>query len=105
MSAFDGLLAVRRYSTAHAAPPISEVVLALRRVSPDDAYHDYDAAMLFDGLVPRDADFSNVALFFRTILSVAIQHLSPWWIRLSPHGRERLRVGLTENERQCFDAA
>lgn len=105
MSAFNGLLAVRHYSTLHPATPVPEVIEALRRVSPDDAYNNYDAAIFFDGLVAKDTGFSDAVLFFRAILSAAIQHFSPWWIRLSPFGRERLSVGLTENERQCFDAA
>ena len=46
MSAFDGLLAIRRYSAAHPATGIEDVVSSLRRVSADDAYHDYDTATI-----------------------------------------------------------
>jgi hypothetical protein len=105
MSAFNGLLAVRRYLLIHSATSMPDVVLTLKRLSPDDAYHDYETAILLNSFLPQDVDHSDIAVFFRQTLSVAIQRASPWWTRLASYGRNRLRAALTENEQQCFEAA
>ena len=105
MSAFNGLLAIRRYLLNHSATPLSDVVAALKRFSADDAYHDYETAVSLNSLLTPDANHSDYAVFFRQTLSAAIQHSSPWWTRLASYGRNRLRAALTENEQQCFEAA
>lgn len=106
MSALNGLLAIRRYSVDHPDVLLPEVVTALKRVSADDAYHDYEAALVLQGLVtktePPDAD---IPTFFRETLTILVKETKPWWLRLSPSGRERVRAAMSLNEAQCLEAA
>jgi hypothetical protein len=105
MSAFYGVLAIRKYSNAHTSTPLSEVLSALRRLSPDEAYHDYETAIRLNDLLISETDHTDIPTFFRHLLSAAINDAYPWWVRLIPFGRDRLRAALTDNEKQCFEAA
>ena len=106
MSALSGLMAIRRYTEQQSEIPLPEVISALRRISPDDAYHDYDVALVLDGLVRKSpVHFADSTAFFRDALSGLIEETKPWWLKLSPSGRERVRTALSINEVQCFEAA
>jgi hypothetical protein len=106
MSSLSGLIAIRRYSVQQSHVPLPEVISTLRRISPDDAYHDYDVAVLLDGLVEKKPiHLEDDTAFFRDALSALIEETKPWWLKLSPSGRERVRTALSGNEAQCFEAA
>jgi hypothetical protein len=105
MSAFSGLLAIRIYSTAHPGLSLVEVITALKRVSPDDGYHDYEAALVLHDWVESDTEHTHIPTFFRHILTTLIQRTNPWWRRFFPLGRDRVKSVLNSNEQQCFEAA
>jgi hypothetical protein len=105
MSAFDGLLAIRRYCAANPGISLSDAIPALKRISPDEAYHDYEAALVLHGWVDETASLADIPAFLRHTLTKVIQRTSPWWLRFASFGRERLRAALTANEAQCFEAA
>jgi Protein NO VEIN, C-terminal len=105
MSAFDGLLAIRRYRASHPRISLADVVPALKRISPDEAYHDYEAALILHSWVDESTDHAAIPAFFRQTLNILIERTKPWWVRFASFGRERLRAALTVNEAQCFQAA
>lgn len=105
MSAFNGLLAILRYSKDHPGIVLPEVITALKHVSADDAYHDYEAASVLHEWMSADQPFDGIPVLFRDTLTVLVKRLSPWWLRISPLGRERVRAALSVNEAQCFEAA
>lgn len=104
MSALSGLLALRRYSSAHPEISRESAIAALRRVSPDDGYHDYRLAFTLDELA-GPIDHNDVPAFLRKTIASFIERNSPWWLRLAPYGRDRVRGALTTNEDQCLEAA
>lgn len=106
MSAMNGLLAMRRYHADHPDVELQDVIATLKRVSADDAYHDYEAAVLLDRLVKRGgAPGIDIPTFFRETVTAVVDDTRPWWIRLSPWGRDRVKAALSSNEAQCLDAA
>jgi hypothetical protein len=105
MSAFNGLLAIRRYAENHPGIVLPDLITALRRVSADEAYHDYESASVLHGWVAPDQPCDDIPIFFRDTLTVLVTHLNPWWLRISLLGRERVRAALSNNEAQCFEAA
>lgn len=105
MSALNGLLAIKRFHSQHPTVPIEQVVVAIKRISPDDAYHDYYQAVRLNHLFPGDINAADPVLFFRDVLTELILRARPWWLRLAAYGRDRLLSGLTPNEAQCFAAA
>ncbi|UOB07281.1 DUF3883 domain-containing protein [[Acidovorax] ebreus] len=105
MSAFWGLVALRRYAAIHPNVPIPEAAHAVRRLSADDAHHDYGAATTLYTLIPNEYTHEHIAPLFRETISSVVKRHRPWWTRLAPLGRERLRAALNPNEAQCFEAA
>ena len=105
MSALWGLVALRRYAAMHPNVAVPEVVLAVRRLSADDAHHDYGAAVTLHACVGHDYAHDDVVPLFQDTISTIVKRDRPWWNRLAPLGRERLRAALNPNEAQCFEAA
>ena len=106
MSALNGLIALRRYSSQFPDIALPEAITALRRLSADDAYHDYDAALGLLEIAPSSEDAPrDPPAIFRDILTALIDKNRPWWLRLAPTGRERVRSALSPNEAQCLEAA
>lgn len=105
MSAFNGLLAIRSYAAANPSVPLDDLIWTIRRVFPDDGYHDYEAALILHNRITKEVGHSNIPAFFRNTLTDLIQQEKPWWLRFAPLGRGRLRSALSSNEEQCFEAA
>jgi len=104
MSALSGLLALRRYGSAHPEISRENAIAALKRVSPDDGCHDYKLALALDeGTGPTN--YNDVPAFLRQVIASFIERNSPWWLRLAPYGRNRVRRALSTNEDQCLEAA
>ncbi|MCA2997133.1 MAG: DUF3883 domain-containing protein [Rhodocyclaceae bacterium] len=105
MSALWGLVALRRFAAMHPKLEIPQAIDALRRLSADDAHHDYCSAMtLYECVANNSCGNDIVQLFQHTIFKV-VERERPWWTRLAPLGRDRLRSALSPNEMQCFEAA
>jgi hypothetical protein len=105
MSAFSGFLALRSYSVAHPELLSHEVIAALKRVSPDDGYHDYEAALVLHSMISPTITHTDIQPFLRHTISVLIERTTPWWRRLFVLGRDRVKSALDLNETQCFEAA
>ncbi len=105
MSAFDGLLAIRRYSAAHPATGIEDVVSSLRRVSADDAYHDYDTAAILSGLVHHAPDHADVPFFRHTLGVLRYRQPIRGGFARCPTAGNACATALTGNEEQSFEAA
>lgn len=105
MSAFYGLIALRKHCAAHPSIDVREAVSVVKRLSADDAHHDYEAALLLHEIVPTECSADIKNSFFRDVIRCVLQHSPPWWVRFSPYGREKLRNALRLNEAQCFTSA
>jgi hypothetical protein len=105
MSAFSGLVAFRSYSLAHPELLSQDVITALRRVSADDGYHDYDAALALHEWIDPTFPHLDVEAFLRHAIGILIERTNPGWRRFFLLGRDRVKGALTANEVQCFEAA
>lgn len=105
MSAFSGLIALRSYSKKRPELLLEDIIDALKHISPDDGYHDYDSALVLHGWIGPTMDHTNIQAFFRHVITILIQRTAPWWHRLFILGRDRVKSALSSNEAQCFEAA
>ena len=105
MSAFCGLVALRRYQKLYPHVDVRDAVQAVRRLSADDAHHDYAAATVLHSYLPAGYAVDDVVPLLREAISSVVRHNRPWWIRLASFGRERVKAALSANEAQCFAAA
>lgn len=105
MSAFTAAIGIRRYLRDHPDTAIEDAALALRRSDADFAGADFAGGLALFARLPEDLALADVSAFIREGLSVLIEVHRPWWIKLSPYGRQRLASGLTQDEQQTFRAA
>jgi hypothetical protein len=105
MSAFCGLVTLRKFHFRNPELELTEVIRVARRLSADDAHHDYEAAILLHDVVETDSGIDDTVTLYRETIAAVIREEKPWWVRFAPLGRERLRSALTMNEAQCFEAA
>lgn len=105
MSALSGFVALRRYLATHPHVEVADAVSAVRRMSADDAHHDYEAAIVWHTIVDSDISTAGFPEMCRSAILSLVRSERPWWTRLAPLGRERLRAALNQNEVQCFSAA
>jgi len=104
MSALQGVWALRYYRRRHPELQDAQIVASIRRTSPDDAYHDYEAALELELVVDTvvEVEFQD---FLRRSIANIIKEQNPWWLPLAAKGREKVRAALNNNEEQCFEDA
>jgi hypothetical protein len=104
MSALQGVWALKSYRRRHPELLTAQIVSSLRRTSPDDAYHDYEAALELETVVDavHEIEFHD---FLRRSITNIIRAQTPWWLPLVAKGREKVRAALNSNEEQCFEDA
>lgn len=104
MSALQGVWALKSYRRQHPELLTAQIVSSLRRTSPDDAYHDYEAALELETVVDtvHEIEFQD---FLRRSITNIIRAQTPWWLPLVAKGREKVRAALNSNEEQCFEDA
>lgn len=104
MGAFSAAAAVRQFQREHAGVEPTEAARTLKEIDADFANLDFQAALALHGLIPAELSFEQPS-DLRSILRQLIELDQPWWIKLFPHGRDRLVTALDENEAQCFAVA
>ena len=88
-------------------PDVSFVDLAnlVRRVDPDGASHDDQAALQLDPIVAATAPASEAPEFYQHCIEAAIPTFRPLWGRIITLGRRKFAQKLSRDEVQCFRAA
>nr|WP_272916568.1 DUF3883 domain-containing protein [Tsuneonella aeria] len=105
MSAFTAAIGICRYLRDHPGTAAEDAALALRRSDADFAGADFTGGLTLVGRLPEDLALADISVFIREALSALIEVHRPWWIKLSPYGRQRLASALTLDEQQTFRAA
>ena len=105
MSPINGLIAIRKFRDSFTNTPVDELIRVIRRVSPDDAYHDYELARELDSLIDVDLDRADTPRFLRELIYALILRIRPWWLQFAVYGRQRVREVLSPNELQCLESA
>lgn len=105
MSAFEGLRILRLRHVSYPGVGLIELADLVRRVEPDGASHDFDAAFQLDPIVVPAAAADEVPDFYQHCIEAAIPAFRPLWGRIITLGRSVFVQKLTRDEVQCFRAA
>jgi len=105
MSAFEGLRILRLRQVSYPGTKLTELADLVRRVDPDGASHDFDAAFQLDPIVLPAAAAHEVPGFYQHCIEAAIPAFRPLWGRIITLGRSVFVQKLTRDEVQCFRAA
>ncbi len=104
MSALSALLAIRLYLEVHEDAPLDEVVEALGRSDAGMSAINFSIGAALHQNLGR-LPVADPPEFFRVALHEWIVDQLPWWLKLFPHGRQRVLSQLKPDEVQCFRAA
>ena len=105
MSAFEGLRVLRPRRVSYPGTGLTELADLIRRVDPDGASHDFDAAFQLDPIVALAAAAHEVPGFYQHCIEAAIPVFRPLWGRIITLGRSMFVQKLSRDEVQCFRSA
>jgi hypothetical protein len=101
MSAVTALIKVRQHQALNPNWE-GDTASLLKAIDPSSASADFDSAIAIHQSLPREVDFADLQSGLQSLLFWLINEYRPWWRKLIPYGRERLRSGLSEDEIQTF---
>lgn len=101
MSAVTALIRVRQHQAVN---PLwdADIASLLKAIDPSSASADFDSAIAIHQSLPPEINFADLQGDLQKLLFWLINEFRPWWRRLIPYGRERVRSGLSEDEAQIF---
>lgn len=100
-SAFNALIAIRRYMNEHQVDA-SEACSSLVSLSPDFASSNRTKALSLHARLPIGLAFVDAVADRQLCLEILIEEERPWWRKLFPSGRGIVRTALTDDEQQVF---
>jgi len=101
MSAYSAFVSLRRYLDNYPTAPVNSAVEVLRRINSESSGLDYPGAMLLHHRVPMEMRLDH-RYGLRTVIKELVEAAQPWWLRLVPYGREKVRAALGQDQAQCF---
>lgn len=104
MSAFEGLRILRLRQPAYPGVQLADLAALVRRIDPDAASHDFDAAFQLHPIV-APAVAAEVPDFYQHCIEAAIPSFRPLWGRIITLGRSVFVQKLSRDEIQCFRSA
>jgi hypothetical protein len=105
MSAFEGLRTLRLRRVSYPDIGLADLAELVRRIDPDGATHDFDAAFQLDPIVMPAAVAHQVPGFYQHCIEAAIPAFRPLWARIITLGRSVFAQKLSRDEVQCFRSA
>ena len=101
MSAYAAFLSLRRYLQSYPSSSIEAAIETLCRINSDASSLDYVGAAVLNQFISRDVEL-DYRLGLQAVIKEVLECGRPWWLRLVPYGREKVRSALSEDQIQCF---
>ena len=105
MSAFLAFVKVRDYRKRHGGVTLEGAIDAIKRIDPDGGALDFECGRALMCALDGGLSWNGRTLGVRLFVSEYVRARRPWWLRLFPYGRERVRSSLRADEAQCFRGA
>lgn len=105
MAAFAGFIALREFLAEHPDFDINAAIDTICRVNSDFAGFDYIAGTIIHQVMPQNVLLQNDQIGLRAVITKLVELAEPWWLRLFPYGRAKVRSALNQNQQQCFREA
>ena len=105
MSAFLAFLEVRSFRTGHPSLSDSDAVNTLTRIHARSTGLDLPGGLTLLRTLDESIPWELTRHHLRLFVFAWIEVIQPPWLRLVPHGREKLRIALADDQVQCFREA
>ena len=105
MAAYSAFVAMQRYLEKNPDSTPEQAVKIIQSTSPDDAGHDYIGGRQIYSYMSNQLIAGKIQQDLRFVIGEIVRIYNPWWLRLVPYGREKLKSVLDVNQVQCFTVA
>ena len=105
MSAFLGFLEIRSFLANHPSLTDTEAISSLKRVRSRSTGLDFRGGLTLLRKLDLSLDWQLSQDYLRLFIFEWVKMTQPFWLRLVPYGREKLRGALDDDQIQCFRQA
>jgi len=105
LAAYSAYTALREYLSRHPTVSLHEAAASVASINSDASALDYTGGKTIYELIDPSLEWTNSRDGLRLVLLEFVTITKPWWIRLVPYGRTKVRTALTEDQLQCLREA
>lgn len=105
VAAYSAFVAMREYLEKNPNSTPDQAVKIIQATSSDDVALDYVGGQQIYNYMNNQLITGKVQKDLRLTISEIIRIYRPWWLRLIPYGRGKLKSALDINQVQCFTLA
>jgi len=105
IAAYSAFVVLRRYLGKNPGVDIATAISIILQTNSDNAALDFNGGTAIHQLLPTEIVDCNSRTTLRLIASELVKATQPWWLRLVPYGRERVRSALDQDQVQFLREA
>jgi hypothetical protein len=105
MSSYSAFVALRQYLLKNPELDIATAIEAVKQTNADASNLDYIGGVTIHGLLQGDQEWTDTSASLRLFVFKILRITQPWWLRLVPYGREKVRLALERDQVQCLREA
>ena len=105
MAAYSAFVVLSRYLANNPGTPLAQAVAIIRQTNADSAVLDYAGGTTIREIVNADMPGTNCKAALRHVARELIKAANPWWLRLVPYGRDKVKAALEQDQAQCLREA
>jgi hypothetical protein len=102
MAALSAFIELRQYLSKNPGLDVATAVKSVRVINPNADAFDYIGGIAINELLGPTFDSPNTVAGLRPVIFELVRRAQPWWLRLVPYGREKVRANLGQDQVQCF---
>lgn len=105
MAAYSAFVVLRRYLVRNPGLGVSTAIGILRQTSSDNTGLDYAGGAAIHQFLQADVSCFDHRKAIQTTVFEIVKFTQPWWLRLVPYGRAKVKAVLNQDQIQCFREA
>ena len=105
IAAFSAFVRIRDYLAKSENLDLASAVDLVRQINADATGLDYVGGIAIHGLLDNRPHWVDEQSGLRFVVAELVRMSQPWWLRLIPYGRDKVRSALDVDQVQCFREA
>jgi Protein NO VEIN, C-terminal len=105
VAAFSAFVRIREHLAKNTSLDAASAVASLRQINADSTGLDYVGGIAIHGLLDDQVQWIDPHSGLRLVIGELVKISQPWWLRLVPYGRDKVRSALDVDQAQCFREA
>ncbi len=105
MAACTAFLILRQHLAEFPGQDTATAVRILQQTNFDKSGLDYAAARFLHNYLKDQIPIEDANISLLKVVSELLKSAKPWWLKLAPHGRKKVRSAMNQNQIQVFREA